>query len=394
MTDATSSVNVAAPPAGTRAAQLAAIEQSGWGLRFRFPQPHNLAFWVYVIGVGGGALSMFRYFGQGAGFYTPALTGGALLFGLYLVPWLLLLRHHNRYTAQPAGLLAAGFLWGGVAATFWIALPANGALLEIWAKLGGTSFAADWAAGLTAPINEEWGKALGLVLLIGLAPRLVRSAYDGFIIGAFIGLGFEVFEDVLYVYNGAAQLYGVDQFGTSLQMFVIRGASGIVSHALFSAIFCAGLMWVLGRTPGERDVVRGVLAMLAAMVFHFAWDDMGGLGGGGLWAAVLPFLIAAVELVALFHVLRLAARQERVWMRDLLAPEIGTGAVDPPLLDAVSGLRKERKAYRKHLRSRRGARHLVEGAGDLAHEIARAGGADSPGVVHARNELLRLRATP
>ncbi|MET1074574.1 MAG: PrsW family intramembrane metalloprotease [Umezawaea sp.] len=374
-----------------RAAQLSAIEQSGWGQPFRFLQPHNLAFWVYVLGVGGGALSMLRYFGPRAAFYSPALTGGVLLFGLYLVPWLLLLRHHNRYTAQPAGLLAAGFFWGGVAATFWIALPANTALLEIWTKLGGTSFAADWAAGLTAPINEEWGKALGLVLLIGLAPRLVRSAYDGFIIGAFIGLGFEVFEDVLYVYNGAAQLYGVNQFGSSLQMFVVRGASGIVSHALFSAIFCAGLMWVLGRTPGERDVVRGVLAMLLAMVFHFAWDDMGGLGGGGLWGAVLPFLIAVVELAALFHVLRLAARQERTWIRDLLAPELATGAVDPPLLDAVSGLRKDRKSYRKHLRSRRKARHLLEGAGDLAHEIARAGGDDSSGVVHARDELVRLR---
>ena len=92
---------------------------------------------------------------------------------------------------------------------FWIALPANTALLEIWTKAGGTEFATKWAAGLTAPINEEFAKALGLVLLIGLAPRLVRSAYDGFIIGAFIGLGFQVFEDVLYVYNGAAQSFGV-----------------------------------------------------------------------------------------------------------------------------------------------------------------------------------------
>ncbi|MFD7660839.1 PrsW family intramembrane metalloprotease, partial [Actinosynnema sp. NPDC059797] len=346
---------------------------------------------VYAFGVGGGALSMLRYFGQNAGFYAPALAGGVLLFGLYLVPWLLLLRHHNRFTALPAGLLATGFAWGGVAATFWIALPANGALLEIWTKLGGTSFASDWAAGLTAPITEEFGKALGLVLLIGLAPRLVRGAYDGFVIGAFTGLGFQVFEDVLYAYNGAVQAYGVDQFGSTLHMFLVRGASGIVSHALFSAIFCAGLMWVLGRAPGERHVVRGVLVMLMAMTFHFTWDDMAGLSGGGSWIAVLPLLIAAVELVALFAVLRLAARRERAWTRDLLAPEIGTGALDSALLDAVSGLRKDRKTYRRHLRSRRKARHLIEGAGDLAHELARAGGDDTPGVVHARDELRRLR---
>lgn len=372
-----------------KAAQLAAIEESGWGLPFRFFQPHNLAFWVYLLGVGGGALAIVRYFG-GSGFYAPALAGGVLLFGLYLVPWLLLLRHHNRYTAQPAGLLAAGFAWGGVAAAFWIALPANTALLEIWTKVGGTAFAADWAAGLTAPINEEWGKALGLVLLIGLAPRLVRSAYDGFIIGAFIGLGFQVFEDVLYVYNGATQTFGANQLGTSLQVFLARGASGIVSHALFSAIFCTGLMWVLGRTRGERDVVRGVLTMLLAMVFHFAWDDMTGLGGHGILAAVLPFVIAVVELAALFAVLRRAARRERIWMRDLLGPEIETGVIDPALADAVSGLGKDRKAYRKHLHSRRRARHRIEAAGDLAREIARAGGQETGRVAHARAEVARL----
>ncbi|RLK61462.1 PrsW family intramembrane metalloprotease [Actinokineospora cianjurensis] len=376
----------------TKAAQLTAIDQSGWGQPFRLFQPHNVAFWVYVLGVGGGAVTMVRYFGSAGAFYAPAITGGVLLFGIYLVPWLLLLRHHNRYTAQPAGLLATGFLWGGVAATFWIALPANGALLEIWTKLGGTSFAANWAAGLTAPINEEWGKALGLVLLIGLAPRLVRSAYDGFIIGAFIGLGFEVFEDVLYVYNGATQAFGVNQLGTSVQMFLLRGASGIVSHALFSAIFCAGLMWVLGRTPGERTVPRGVLTMLTAMVFHFAWDDMGGLSGGTGLAVVLPFLIAAIELPVLFAVLRRAAGQERTWTRDLLAPEVEAGTLDPALLDAVSGLRKDRKALRKKLGKTK-ARHLLESAGDLAQEIARAGGTDTDRVAHARHELRRIRDT-
>ncbi|TDW77702.1 PrsW family intramembrane metalloprotease [Kribbella pratensis] len=373
-----------------KAAQLDAIEESGWGQPYRFLQPHNVAFWVYVLGVGAGAITMLRVFGPGAQFYTPALAGGVVLFGLYLVPWLLLLRHHNRFTAQPAGLLATGFVWGGVAATFWIALPANAALLAIWAKIGGTSFAQAWGAGLTAPINEEFAKAIGLILLIGLAPRLVRSAYDGFIIGAFIGLGFQVFEDILYVYNGATQQYGVDQLGSSLRVFIVRGAAGIVSHALFSAIFCAGLMWVLGRTRGERNVVRGVLTMLMAMFFHFAWDDMGVVSNGGVWAGILPFLIAAVELTALFSVLRHAAQHERTWIRELLTPELATGAVDPPLLDAVSGLHKDRKKYRKHLHSRRKANHRLEAASDLAQEIARANGAESPGVVHTRAELLRL----
>jgi protease PrsW len=335
---------------------------------------------------------MLRYFGNGGGFYGPALAAGVLLFGLYLVPWLILLRRHNRYTSQPAGLLATGFVWGGVAAAFWIALPANTALLEIWSKVGGTTFATNWAAGLTAPINEEFAKGLGLILLIGFAPRLVRSAYDGFIIGAFIGLGFEVFEDVLYVYNGAAEAYGVGQVGTALQLFLVRGASGIVSHALFSAIFCTGVMWVLGRAAGERHVVRGVLTMLLAMTFHFAWDDVTGLGGGTALTGVLPFVLAAIELPMLFFVLRHAATKERAWTRDLLAPEAEAGVLDGALLDAVSGVRRNRTAYRRHLHSRRRARHLIEAAHDLAHALADARGEESPRVAHARSELRRLES--
>ncbi|TQS41330.1 PrsW family intramembrane metalloprotease [Cryptosporangium phraense] len=374
-------------------AQLSAIEESGWGTPYRFVQLTNPAFWVYLIGVGAGAVGLFKFFAPAVGPYSAALTSGIVLFAIYLGPWLLLLRHHNRYTAQPGGLLATGFVWGGVAATFWIALPANDALLEVWSKVLGPATASDWGAGLTAPINEEWSKGLGLILLIGLAPRLVRSAYDGFIIGAYIGLGFQVFEDVLYVYNNATSTFGADQLSSTLSVFALRGVAGIVSHALFSAIFCAGVMWVLGRVPEDRKFGRGVLACLVAMFFHFSWDDAGALAGGVDWlAVVLPWLVLLpVELAVLFFVLRHAATTERGWTRALLEPEVAAGVVDADLLTAVSGLRRDRKRYRKHLGSRRRARHLIEAAGDLAHEIATARGEDTPRVQHARAELLRLR---
>ncbi|WP_127500791.1 PrsW family intramembrane metalloprotease [Actinoplanes solisilvae] len=376
--------------------QLTAIEESGWGERFKLIQPHNPAFWVYVIGVGLGAVGLIKYFGPAFGTYRLAVTSGIIFFGIYLIPWLLFLRRQNRYTAQPAGLLGAGFLWGGVAATFWIALPANTALLEIWTKLLGPTGAGTWGAGLSAPINEEWGKALGLILLIALAPRLVRSAYDGFIIGAFIGLGFQVFEDVLYAYNNATSSFGVGQLESSLFILAVRGFVGITSHALFSAVFCAGVMWILGRTPGERRVGRGVAACLAAMFLHFAWDDAAGLFQGVTFLLIAgPYLILMpLAIVVLLVVRRLASSKERLWMRELLAPEVESGVIDQPLLDAVSGLHKDRRHFRKLVHSRRRARHLIESAHDLAQEIATSGGHETPRVAHARAEVLRLRGGP
>ena len=43
-----------------------------------------------------------------------------------------------------------------------------------------------------------------------LAPKVVRSAFDGFIVGGFVGLGFQIFEDVSYVINGAQGGFGAD----------------------------------------------------------------------------------------------------------------------------------------------------------------------------------------
>jgi RsiW-degrading membrane proteinase PrsW (M82 family) len=376
----------------TKAAQLAAIERSGWGQPFKLIQPHNPAFWVYAFAVGAGAVSIFKVFAPAFGPYRLAVTSGIVFFAIYLIPWLLFLRRQNRYTAQPAGLLATGFVWGGSAAAFWIALPANTATLETWSKVLGPATAGDWAAALTAPINEEWGKALGLIILIGLAPRLVRSAYDGFIIGAFIGLGFQVFEDVLYAYNNATSSFGVGQLQSSLLILLIRGFTGITSHALYSAVFCAGVMWILGRAPGERNVPRGVICCPLAMGLHFAWDAAGPLAGGSeVFSFILPYLILMpLGIIILLWVLRHAATTERGWVRDLLAPEAETGVLDPALLTAVSGLRRDRKRFRKQVRSRRRARHLMEAATDLAQEIAGAGGTETPRVAHARSELLRV----
>ena len=78
-------------------------------------------------------------------------------------------------------------------------------------------------------------------------------------------------------------------------------------------------------------------------------------------------------------------------MRDLLGPEVEAGVIDPALLDAVSGLRKDRRKYRKHLHSRSKARHRLEAAQDLAREIARSPSSETPAQAHARQELQRLQ---
>jgi RsiW-degrading membrane proteinase PrsW (M82 family) len=78
----------------------------------------------------------------------------------------------------------------------------------------------------------------------------------GFITGAFIGLGFQISEDILYGFQGASAHFGLNQGTLVGQTLVARGLAGLFSHTMFSAIYCAGLMWLLNR-DGSDHRLRG-----------------------------------------------------------------------------------------------------------------------------------------
>jgi protease PrsW len=82
-----------------------------------------------------------------------------IAFGLLAVAYLWFIHYEDRYTTVPRKLAAAGFVWGAVAAIGAFALFGNDAVMNLYAKTFGASFAFDWGAALTAPINEELAKS-------------------------------------------------------------------------------------------------------------------------------------------------------------------------------------------------------------------------------------------
>ncbi|WP_181783990.1 PrsW family intramembrane metalloprotease [Pseudonocardia pini] len=370
-----------------------AIRESGWGTPFTLVQPRNLCFWVFVWGMVAGTVHMVGFLVP-AGQYGVALGSGVLLFGVYTVPWLLLLHYHNRYTSIPARPLVLAFVWSFVAGTFWMGIQGNPAILSLYSKAFGPAFGQSWSAGLTAPITEEIIKATALVLVVGLAPRLVNSAYDGLVIGAYSGLGLQIAEDILYVVNSAAGAHGTDQVGTAVGILTNRGYVGLFQHVLFSAVYCAGLVWLLGR--GSRHRLRGALLVLAVTLLHSAWDNSAALGfllAGPLGPLLLLWvLLPVLGLLLLWLTFRLAAPREQAWMRDLLRPEVERGVITEEELVAVSGGYRARRRYLRHAEHRRAEKHVLHAIADFASELARGGGRETARVEHARAEILRLRA--
>ncbi|MGH1565261.1 PrsW family intramembrane metalloprotease [Mumia sp. DW29H23] len=384
-------------------ARRRAIAESGWSADVRVFQPRNLAFWVWAGLVAWGVFLQLRGWSTIVSIFGPVLTLGLVVFGLYALLFWWFTQHIDRYSAIPARLYVVAFLWGAFAATWVMAAPANDALLSLYGKLFGQDFAIDWGASLAAPFTEEISKGLGLVLVITLAPRVVRTAFDGFIIGAFIGLGFQILENVSYVINSAPSHFGADPVGAASGTFLMRMAAGFASHTLYSAVFCAGLVYLLGRPSEPRRVGRGLGLMLVAMAIHFVWDSVtaitGVIAGSGTDAQgqltiALLFGVPILAIVIVVRVFAMTVKPERRFMRDLMAPEVSSGIITAAELDALAGNGRARRRFRRSghgLHERRRNKHLLEAGFDLAEELGHAGGENTQRVDFARSEVLRIR---
>jgi len=377
-------------------ARQEALRESGWGTPFAFFQPRNLAMWVYLLLVGAGAVIWFRYAAGQANAYGEVLIVATVLFGLYGALFWWFTQHIDRYAHQSRKLIVVAFLWGAFAATWAMAANANTPLISLWGKAFGQSWAIDWGAGLTAPFTEELSKGFGLLLLIALAPRLVATAFDGFVLGAFIGLGFQLLEDVQYALGSAGDEFGADPVGNAITTIALRMALGVAAHILYSAVFCTGLVYFLGRPAEPRQRGRGLLLMASAMLLHGLWDNIGGIiGSNALLVPVMWVVLIGVAFFVVTRAFKWSVPRERAFMREVMAPEVVDGAITQEELDTLAGDREARKAYRKASRGhadRRRRGHLLEAAHDLADELARSGGRETPRVEFARAELARLRS--
>ena len=377
-------------------AQQEAIRESCWGERLDLWQPRNAALWVWAAGVVAGLILFINRIAAVPAVYTPAVIGGLVVWSLFLVPWIVFLRHKDRYAPMPGLLAGVGFLWGGLAATYAISISGNHALTDIYAKAVSPEFAARWGLALTAPFVEESAKACGIVLLIALAPRLVRSAWDGLFLGAFVGLGFQAFESWQYTFQGAAGNLGENQARTVVEYVLLRGVyTGLVSHALFSALIGMGIVWLIGRPAEPRRPLRGILLIGSGVAGHFAMNAFTALGLIAYYLAIVAIMIIAIAIIALILAERAAPAREREWMHDLMAPEVARGTIAEPELDALAGRYAHRRRYIRSARGRAGrkrARLVIRASLDLAEDIGRSGGRETPEVIDARSEVKRVRA--
>jgi len=354
-------------------------------------------FWALVVACAALVLStQARYFAS----YPGAWLLSIALLAATAIPAGLILYHLDEFEREPASLIAIAVIWGGVVAVTFSAV-ANAQMNGVLQHLIPARTVDAWTASLTAPINEELYKGLGMVLIYLMARREIDNVMDGLIYGAMIGLGFQVVENVQYFMVAAAGQGGASS--AVVNSFFLRVViSGLYSHMLFSGFIGFGFAYFVTQKKRGSGRRWGVLlvCIFVAWAAHFVWNSpwLESLMARGPYSFVaalvikgLPFLILLVILVVF------ARRREKHVFGCLMGSEVGSAAVSEEEYYVLQSGRRRRKRLKRMKRvkgsqARTVAKRLMREQIDLALMHSRVLAGDEPDLHGQRERIAALKA--
>jgi RsiW-degrading membrane proteinase PrsW (M82 family) len=283
-----------------------------------FLRPEEPAFWAFSILLAIGAASTI---GTLAELSQVSRSGWILawaLLSLYAVPVAIVVYRLDLYEREPVPLAIAALAWGALGAT-GLSIRAAGWGELLTAALG--PGAATWGSAVVTPVTEELLKAAGIVLLAMLARDEFHDMMDGFVYGAFVGLGFAIVEDVVYF----MAVFGGTPAGV-LEGFGIRVlASGLYGHVLYSALIGMAVGLLAAEPDDDPPSRRWTIAaglVGAAFLGHIVWNLPGLTPAGGVASLLLLAIKGVPLLVFVVVAVRMAHRRERRWLDRALATPV------------------------------------------------------------------------
>jgi RsiW-degrading membrane proteinase PrsW (M82 family) len=291
-----------------------------------------------------------------------ALVVAAILAVIPLAIVLLGIRWIDRWEPEPRGALGFAFLWGaGASIAIALIFDLGVQLVAAFAGVGTDTFGALFLSLVVqAPIVEEVGKGLGLLVLFWVVKRQFDGPVDGVVYGAMVAVGFAFVENIQYfgLAIGEAQ-----SPGDIAEIFVLRGLMSPFAHVMFTA--CTGIIVGLAARRATRTSIVGwfALALVPAVLLHALWN------GSALFVADFYAYYAAVQ-VPLFalgcFIVWSLRRQERAITRRHLAEYAAVGwftGDEVDMLSSGAGRRAAATWARRH--------GLGQPFSDFAHSATR-----------------------
>ena len=265
-------------------------------------------------------------------FLGPGLlvVGGIMAF-IPLLIVLLGLRWIDRWEPEPRSALLFAFLWGAGVSVL-LALFVDAEIQSMIAASGGNPEAFEFVgAAVQAPIVEEFGKGLGVLLLFWFGRRHFDGPVDGIVYAAAVAAGFAFTENIQYFGVALAESNG--SIAGVGEIFVIRGLMSPFAHVMFTAFTGIALGIAARRTNGVVGVFFFLLGLIPAVLLHAFWN--GALffvyDFYGYYALVqVPIFLMIVGLVVVLR------RAEAALTRQRLAEYAAAGWFAPEEVTALA----------------------------------------------------------
>lgn len=290
---------IAAPP--TSQPPVGAAVRRAWGL---YIWVGALLVVLLVVLVG--------YFLEAIGPVASLL--GAILALLPLAGVLWVLRIVDRWEPEPKGLVILALGWGAIAAVA-LALGVDLVLLLTFGR-SDSPFALLLQSVVQAPIVEEIGKGLGVLLIFAAARRFFDGPVDGIVYGGLIGAGFAFTENIQYFASAFIE-GGITQASAT---FFVRGILSPFAHVMFTAVtgFALGLAARRGVRLGGA-LGPWFLGLVGAIALHALWNGSALLGDFFALYAVLQVPLFVLFVVAIVLLRREEARLTRARLGEYAA---------------------------------------------------------------------------
>jgi protease PrsW len=359
------------------------------------------AFWLFVLlvlaGLGIVGVQQISYFLA----YPGAWFLSILLLAAVAIPVGVIIYRMDQFEPEPASLIVIALLWGGVVAIAFAAIV-NSEFLNFLQHVLPAKLVKSWGASVVAPIDEEFYKGAGLVMIFLIARQEIDSLMDGLVYGAMIGLGFQVMENIQYFVHAAAQAGG--GVGPVVGTFFVRVLiAGLYSHMLFTGLLGFGFAYFITRKGVEPWAKRAgifFLFIVAAWGAHFVWNSpwLDSLAQGGVWAFILSLVVKALPFLALLVLMGILARRRESQAFDrLMAEEVGGDVVTPEefqILRRGSSRRRTVRSVKKRSgpAAARLVKRLMREQMNLALFHTKAGTAGHPAVETQRAKIRQMKA--
>ena len=323
----------ASAPAHAPAAVVAATETPAQPV---LAQPARRSSSLLALGIVGIVLVSLVALGVVV-FLLSILGADAVALGgiMALVPLAIVffgVRWVDRWEPEPRVAVLFAFLWGA-AVSVAIALL-FGTVFDIVQNAAGLDDATKDFIGsvIQAPLTEEGGKGLGLLILFWAARKHFDGPVDGLVYAAWIAGGFAFTENILYF--GSELLDSGGFTGSVGMIFLIRGIMSPFAHVMFTAFTGVALGFAARRGVGPFAAIGFlIVGLIPAMLLHAFWN-------GALYFVSDFFVYYFIVQVPLFIGAVLVAfwlrRQEAKITRDRLGEYAGVGWFNPDEVVALA----------------------------------------------------------